>query len=306
MKILVTGGAGFIGSHVTDGFLHRGHKVVVLDNLSTGRRENINPKSKFYLMDIRSLEVEKIFAIEQFDAICHHAAQMDVRKSVNDPLFDADINVKGSLNLLQNCIKFNVKKFLFASTGGAVYGEQKKFPCNEKHPLQPVSPYGITKLTLEKYLFYYALQFGLNYTILRYANVYGPRQNPEGEAGVVAIFSNMLLQNKQPIINGDGKQTRDYIYVDDVARANIKGIKHKKNNIFNIGTGIETDVNKLFTNINELTGNKAKEKHGPAMPGEQQRSVIDYTNARILLNWKPEISLNLGLELTVNHFRKQQ
>jgi UDP-glucose 4-epimerase len=302
VKILVTGGAGFIGSHIADGFIEQGHEVVILDNLSMGRIENINPKAKFYLMDIGEKEVAKVFQLEKFEVVCHQAAQMDVRKSVEDPLFDAEVNVKGSLNLLQNCVQYKVKKFIFASTGGAVYGEQEEFPCDESHPLRPVSPYGITKLTVEKYLFYYAVQFALPYTILRYANVYGPRQNPQGEAGVVAIFTHKLFKEEQPLINGDGKQTRDYVYVGDVVRANMKALSYKKNDIFNIGTEIETDVNKIFHLLKKHTGSTRQEKHGPAKPGEQQRSVISYKKAKKLLPWQPEINLEQGLEKTVKFF----
>ncbi len=303
MKILVTGGAGFIGSHIADNLIEQGHEVVILDNLSMGRRENINPKAKFYLMDIGEKEVEKVFQLEKFEAVFHQAAQMDVRKSVENPLFDAEVNVKGSLNLLQNCVQYKVEKFIFASTGGAVYGEQEEFPCDESHPLRPVSPYGITKQTVEKYLFYYAKQFSLPYTILRYANVYGPRQNPQGEAGVVAIFTHTLLKGKQPLINGDGKQTRDYVYVGDVVKANMKALSYHKNDIFNIGTGMETDVNKIFHLLKEYTNSARPEKHGPAKPGEQQRSVISYKKAKKLLLWKPDINLEQGLKKTVDFFR---
>ncbi|MFO7891776.1 MAG: GDP-mannose 4,6-dehydratase [bacterium] len=306
MKILVTGGAGFIGSHIADRMIEHGHTVVVLDNLSMGRIENINPKAKFYLLDIGAKEVEKVFQQEKFDAVCHQAAQMDVRKSVEDPLFDAEVNVKGSLNLLQNCVKYGIKKFLFASTGGAVYGEQQNYPCDESHPLRPVSPYGITKLTMEKYLFYYSVQFELNYTILRYANVYGPRQNPRGEAGVIAIFSHKLLRGEPPIINGNGKQTRDYVYVGDIVEANIKALNYKKNDIFNIGTGIETDVNKIFHILNHNIDSNIEKKHGPAKPGEQQRSVISYKKAKKRLSWQPRIDLEQGLKKTVEFFRKQK
>ena len=304
MKILITGGAGFIGSHLTDGFIGQGHDVVVLDNLIMGRIENINPKAKFYLMDIRSGELEKVFEQEQFDAVCHQAAQMDVRKSVADPLFDADVNVKGTLNILQNCIHFNIKKFLFASTGGAIYGEQDVFPCDETHPTRPVSPYGITKLTVEKYLYFYGLEYGLKYVILRYANVYGPRQNPHGEAGVVSIFANKLLAEQQPIINGDGTQTRDYVYVGDVMKANLKALTYDKNDVFNIGTGIETNVNEIFKYLNQLTGGNTIENHGSAKKGEQQRSVISHEKIKKILDWTPQYNLKNGLAETVDYFRK--
>lgn len=305
MKILVTGGAGFIGSHVVDGFLGQGHDVAIIDNLSMGRMENVNPDARFYLMDIRAKECEKVFEKEKFDILCHHAAQMDVRMSVTDPLFDADVNVLGTLNLLQLCVRFGVKKVLFASSGGAVYGEQKVFPCDETHPTWPVSPYGITKLIAEKYLFYYNCEFGLKYVALRYANVYGPRQNPYGEAGVVAIFCHHFLGDGKPVINGDGKQTRDCVFVGDVVHANLKSLALDKNEIVNVGTGIETDVNTLFRLLNGMTGGKAKEKHGPPKPGEQKRSVISYKKAEKLLGWKPEVKLEEGLKMTVDFFRER-
>ena len=305
MKILVTGGAGFIASHVVDVFLDQGHSVVIVDNLCMGRMENVNPKAKFFLMDIRANELRKIFQQERFDVVCHHAAQMDVRLSVEDPMYDANVNVLGTLNILQNCVRFGVPKFIFASTGGAVYGNQQVFPCDENHPTNPLSPYGITKLTTEKYLFYYEHVFGLKYVILRYSNVYGPRQNPKGEAGVVAIFTDKILSDDQPIINGDGKQTRDYVSVIDVVRANLKAIVFEESDIFNIGTGIETDVNKIFKIINEKTGNKAKEKHGPAQKGEQRRSVISYKKAEEVLGWKPVVNLEEGLEKTIDFFREK-
>jgi len=216
MKILVTGGAGFIASQIADAFINEGHDVYILDNLSTGFEKNINPKAKFINADITSLSIFEIFSKEKFDVVNHHAAQIDVRKSVADPIFDANTNILGTINLLQACTKTGVKKFMFASTGGAVYGEQEYFPADENHPTNPVSPYGITKLTIEKYLYFYKNEYGLNYTILRYANVYGPRQNPFGEAGVVAIFASKLLKNENPVINGEGKQTRDYVFVEDV------------------------------------------------------------------------------------------
>lgn len=305
MKILVTGGAGFIGSHIADGFISQGHEVSVIDNLSMGRRENINPRAKFYLMDIRANELEKIFEHGGFDVVCHHAAQMDVRMSVENPAYDASVNVLGTINILQNCIRFGVNKFLFASTGGAIYGNQREFPCDESHPTNPLSPYGITKLTTEKYLFYYQNEFGLDYVILRYSNVYGPRQNPKGEAGVVAIFTHHILSGNQPIIHGDGNQTRDYVFVGDVVNANLKAIQKEGSEIFNIGTGIETDVNTIFQMINEKTGNRANEKHGPPLKGEQKRSVISSLKAEQYMGWKPNISLMEGLHQTIKYFQEK-
>lgn len=306
LKILVTGGAGFIGSHIADGLIEQGHDVVIIDDLSMGNMDNVNPDAKFYLMDIRSKEVAKMFELEKFDIICHQAAQMDIRKSVQDPVYDAGINILGTINLLQNCVDHKVKKVLFSSTGGAVYGEQETFPCSEDHPLRPISPYGIGKLAVEKYLYYYANEFQLNYTILRYANVYGPRQNPKGEAGVIAIFAEKLLKGEQPLIHGDGKQTRDYIYVEDIKQANLAVLEDPENHIYNVGTGIETDVNQLFEELNQLTGSQSTEKHGPAMPGEQRRSVINPEKLMQKTHWKPDTDLQKGLEQTVQFFRSKQ
>jgi UDP-glucose 4-epimerase len=221
VKILVTGGAGFIGSHIADAYVQQGHDVVILDDLSSGSKGNINPGATFVHLDIRDKGVADLFRSEQFDVVNHHAAQMDVRRSVSDPQYDASINVLGGLNILENASRHKVKKVIFSSTGGAIYGEQDYFPADELHPLRPLSPYGITKLCTEKYLFYYKEVHGMDHVVLRYANVYGPRQNPHGEAGVVAIFASKLLRGEQPVINGDGKQTRDYTFVGDVVKANL-------------------------------------------------------------------------------------
>ncbi|MGC8594696.1 MAG: NAD-dependent epimerase/dehydratase family protein [Candidatus Kryptoniota bacterium] len=305
MKILVTGGAGFIGSNIVDALISNGHEVSVVDDLSSGSIENLNPLAKFYQLDVRDQSVEKIFKENQFDIVNHHAAQMDVRKSVADPIFDASVNIVGSLNLLQNSLKYGVKKIIFASTGGAIYGEQDYFPADESHPTRPLSPYGIAKLSVEKYLFYYKVVHGLEHVILRYANIYGPRQNPHGEAGVVAIFASKMLAGEQPVINGDGKQTRDYTFVGDVVRANLLALDYNGSEIFNIGTGKETDVNHLFLKLRELTHSQCEEKHGAAKAGEQMRSVIDYSKAERMLGWKPEVSLENGLKITVEYFRNK-
>lgn len=303
MKILVTGGAGFIASHVTDAFIAEGHEVVVLDSLITGRQELVNPAAKFVKMDIRDKALADLFATEKFDVINHHAAQMDVRKSVADPAFDADVNVLGTLNLLENAVKSGVKKFMFASTGGAIYGEQDYFPADENHPQRPLSPYGITKLTTEKYLHFYHHVHGLNYFITRYANVYGPRQNPHGEAGVVAIFCSKLLAGGQPVINGDGKQTRDYVFIKDVVRANVAGLNYPKSDVVNIGTGVETDVNELYRVLRDELAPDIPEQHGPAMMGEQMRSVIHHGKAEQLLGWEPTVDVSEGLKITARWFR---
>lgn len=306
MKILVTGGAGFIGSNIVDALIEKGHDVVVVDNLYMGRLKNLNPAAKFYLLNLQAPEIAKMFELEKFDVVYHEAAQMDVRRSVENPVFDASVNVLGTLNILQNAVKTGVKKVIFASTGGAVYGEQDYFPADEEHPTRPVSPYGITKLTVEKYLFFYKLTYGLQHVILRYANVYGPRQNPFGEAGVVAIFIEKMLTGQQPIINGDGKQTRDFVYVGDVVRANILALDYPKSDTFNVGTGKETDVNTIFRELNKIVGKNLPEKHGPAKEGEQQRSVIDYLKIKKALGWKPLVSLEEGLRKTVEYFKANE
>lgn len=305
MKILVTGGAGFIASQIADAFINEGHEVCILDNLSTGFQHNINPKAKFIHADISSPSISEIFIKEKFDVVNHHAAQIDVRKSVADPVFDANTNILGTINLLQACIKSGVNRFMFASTGGAVYGEQEYFPADESHPTNPVSPYGITKLSIEKYLYFYKNEYGLNYTILRYANVYGPRQNPFGEAGVVAIFATRLLKNENPVINGEGKQTRDYVFVEDVVKANVLTHTSEGSDIFNVGTGIETSVNELFSKLNSIAGSKATEKHGPAPKGEQMRSVITSEKLYTRFGWKPSVKIDEGLEKTYISFKSK-
>ncbi len=304
MNILVTGGAGFIGSHVVDAYIEAGHRVVVIDDLSSGTRENLNPKAKFYHLDIRSDQVEGIFQREQFDVVNHHAAQMDVRRSVADPEYDASVNILGSLNLLESACKHGVQKIVFASTGGAIYGEQDYFPADEDHATQPLSPYGIAKLAVEKYLSYYDVVHGIKSVILRYANIYGPRQNPRGEAGVVAIFCSTMLNGEQPIINGDGKQTRDYTYVDDVVRANLLALDFNGSDTFNVGTGVETDVNTLFDMLRKYLNPHCSEQHGPAKPGEQRRSVVSYRKIERVLGWKPQTRLEEGLFRTAEYFKK--
>jgi UDP-glucose 4-epimerase len=303
LNILVTGGAGFIASHIVDAFIKEGHNVTVIDNLSTGFEKNINPKAKFVKANICDKNLKELFKKEQFDLVNHHAAQMDVRRSVKDPEFDATTNILGTINLLQNCVEYKVKKFMFASTGGAIYGEQEYFPADEKHYQQPKSPYGISKLAVEKYLYFYHSEYKLNYTILRYANIYGPRQNPFGEAGVVAIFSTRLLKGEQPIINGHGKQTRDYVFVGDVVKATLLTLNDSMSDVYNVGTGIETDVNQLFNLINEITRAKKEEKHGPAAAGEQLRSVITSDKLFNKFGWRPSTKLEDGLKITVDFFR---
>ena len=302
-SILLTGGAGFIGSHVADALLAAGHKVVIIDNLSTGVKANVPSEAEFHHMDIRDSELGGLFKANNFDAVIHHAAQIDVRKSMREPASDAEINVVGSLKLLECCREYNVKKFVFASTGGAIYGEQDYFPADEKHPARPISIYGADKLAVDQYLYVFHRDCDLNAVCLRYANVYGPRQNPLGEAGVVAIFTNRMLEGKQAVINGDGLQTRDYTYVGDVARMNLLALSLEGFHIFNVGTGIETDVVTLFDKLNDLTGTNQTRNHGQAQPGEQLRSCIDSCKVQTRLCWQPDIGLVDGLEKTVNWFK---
>lgn len=306
MNILVSGGAGFIGSNVADAFIAEGHTVIIIDNFSSGRDENVNPKAKVYRMDIQDAEVGKIFRDEKIDVLCHHAAQMDVRRSVADPKFDASVNVLGFLNLMEAGRNYSLKKVLFSSTGGAIYGEQDHFPADENHPTRPLSPYGITKLVTEKYLYFYKEVYGIDHVILRYANIYGPRQSPHGEAGVVAIFTSKMLNGEQPVINGDGKQTRDYVFVGDVVKANVLALTYNGSNIFNIGTGIETDVNQIFRHVRTHTGSSCAEEHAPAKAGEQLRSVISSKKIHEELGWTPTMTIDEGLKITVEFFRKKQ
>jgi UDP-glucose 4-epimerase len=303
MKIMVTGGAGFIGSHVVDAYVGAGHEVIVVDDLSTGRRENLNPKARFHRLDIQDPQVVELIRDERPAALNLHAAQMDVRRSVADPLFDARVNVLGTINLLEGARKANVRRVLFVSSGGAVYGEQEAFPAPESHPTNPVSPYGVSKRAGELYAFFFQAEYQLPFIALRYANVYGPRQDPHGEAGVVAIFSGRMLRGEPVTINGDGKQTRDYVYVGDVARANLLALESTATGPVNIGTGIETDVNTLARLLLEATGSRSQVGHGPGKQGEQRRSVVDCARAGQLLGWQPEVSLAEGLRRTVEFFR---
>ena len=305
MKVLVTGGAGFIGSHIVDRLIFEGHEVVVVDNLSTGKKRNINKAAKFYKSDILHSKLEKIFKKEKPEIISHHAAQIDVRRSTDDPLFDAQVNILGLIHLLECGVKYGSRQVIFASSGGAIYGEQYQFPASETHSTCPVSPYGISKLAGEKYLYYYKQNRGLEYACLRYANVYGPRQDPFGEAGVVAIFTQKLLRKEQAIINGNGMQTRDYVYVDDVVEANMAAMQARPlhTDTFNVGNGVETSVNQLYKMLQELTESAIKEIHGPEKRGEQVRSCLASSKIQKLLEWEPKVPLKTGLQKTVEYFR---
>lgn len=305
IKVLVTGGAGFIGSHLVDRLVQEGNEVVVIDDLSTGKRKQVNKKAQFYKMDIRSKRIERVFRKERPLIVVHLAAQMNVRLSTEDPVFDAEVNILGTINLLEHAVKNGVRKVSFASSGGAVYGEQEVFPAAESHRTDPLSPYGISKLAGEKYLAYYTNTTGLRHAIMRFGNVYGPRQEPEGEAGVIAIFSKLMLDGGQPIINGTGKQTRDFVYVDDVVESLMVTMDEDIQGIFNVGTGQEATVNECYGIIKELTNSSCKDLYGAAKKGEQFRSVLDVRKLREGFDWEPQVSLAEGLKMTVEFFKAQ-
>jgi len=303
MKVLVTGGAGFIGSHVVDALIQRGYQVVVVDNLSTGRPENINPAATFYQADICNSEVEGIFEKERPELVDHQAAQTVIQKSMEDPVFDARQNILGSLNLILQCIRFGVKKVIYASSGGAVYGEPKYRPVDERHPINPVSYYAVSKHTVEHYLHLAHLQNSLNYVVLGYSNVYGPRQSPKGEAGVVAIFTRQMLQGERPTIFGKGDKTRDYVYVSDVVMANLLAMEKSINGVYNIGTGVETSDQEMFNLLAGLTGYKGDPRYTPVRKGEIYRICLDYSKAQKEIGWQPQFLLREGLTETVNYYR---
>ncbi len=305
MKVLVTGGAGFIGSHLVDRLIQEGHEVVVVDNLSTGKRRNLNRAARFFKLDIQSWRLERVFRNERPNVVMHLAAQMDVRKSVEDPVFDAQVNVLGTLNVLQQAVRHGVRKVVFSSSGGAIYGEQEIYPAPESHVTRPLSPYGISKLCGEQYLSYYQRVSGLQVVNLRYANVYGPRQDPDGEAGVVAIFIQKLLNNEQAIVNGNGRQTRDFVYVEDVVEANLAVMGQDTQGTYNVGTGEETSINDVLRILVGHTNSTCKELHGPAKHGEQVRSVIDASKIRQELSWEPRTELSEGLKRTIDYFRER-
>jgi UDP-glucose 4-epimerase len=304
LKVLVTGGAGFIGSHVADRLLADGHEVVILDDLYTGHVEHLPARARFYQMDLQSPWLDELFKIERPEAIVHLAAQASVRRSVEDPVFDASVNLLGTVALLQAAVHHAVRRFVLASTGGAIYGDTDLVPTPEDAPALPVSPYGASKLSAEVYLRTFHELHGLSYAALRYANVYGPRQDPHGEAGVVAIFSQRLLRGETARINGDGKQTRDFVYVGDVAEANARALTSDAVGSFNVGTGFETDVNRIFALLKHLTGSNQPEVHGPSLAGEQRRSVVDPRKIEKVMGWRAQTSLEAGLNATVLYFRE--
>ena len=304
MKILVTGGAGFIGSWVSDAFLREGHNVVIIDDLSTGKKENLPKEAEFIECDIRDFDsVEKIISDFKPDIIDHHAAQIDVRKSVDNPMHDAEINIVGTLHLIESSLRHGVKKFIFASTGGAIYGEPEIIPADEKTEPFPISPYGTSKYAIEKYLGYYNYVHGFEYVALRYANVYGPRQNPHGEAGVIAIFCSRILSGSSCTVFGDGGQTRDYVYVEDIAKANLLSLNAPVGS-YNIGTGIETSVNDLISELKKSSGTDFEVHYGKERPGEVQSISLEAYQAEKVLGWKPSVNLALGIQQTWNWFNQ--
>ena len=305
MRILVTGGAGFIGSHIVDAFIAGGHAVEVVDNLSNGKKENLNPKAVFHRMDITSPDLAGLFERGRYDVVDHHAAQASVSVSVKEPALDARVNILGVINLLEQSVKHGVRKFIFASSGGTVYGATDRLPAVETLPFDASSPYGISKVATELYLRVYSSIHGLKYTALRYSNVFGPRQDPHGEAGVVAIFCMKMLGGGRPVIFGDGEFMRDYVYVGDVVDANVRALGVGDNDAINIGTGVRTSTNKLFAMLKGLTGFPGGDEHGPDRAGDLRDSCLDASKAGRVLGWKPRVSLEEGLRNTVQWFRER-
>jgi len=312
-KVLVTGGAGFVGSHLVDRLIGEGYKVIVIDNLSSGRKDNLrpeyfkgkNPALRFYKIDICDPKISEIFRKEKPEFVFHFAAHIEARESVKDPIFDAQVNILGSINILENCRKFNIKKIIFSSSGGEIYGAAKKIPTSENYSPCPLSPYGAGKLAVEKYLDVYYYLFNLPYVALRYGNIYGPRQNPNGEAGVIAIFTNKMLKNEQAFLHGNGKQSKDYIFIEDVIEATFLSFKRKFTGIINIGTAKETSVLEIFKKIKALTQSKTREKHIPLPPCSFKRGCLSIKKAKREINWQPKYNLERGLKITVEWFRSK-
>ena len=304
MNILVTGGAGFIGSNIVDKLVERGDKVVIVDNLSSGKRENINKKAKFYKINLLSSVLKEIFEKENITHVIHHAAQIDVQKSFEDTMYDANNNIVGTLNLLNYCVKYNVKKIIYASSA-AVYGEPDYLPVDEEHPIKAMSPYGISKHTPEHYIKMYNEVHNLDYTILRYANAYGPRQDPKGEGGVISIFVDNMLAGHNPVIYGNGEQTRDFIYVGDLVSANVAALNRGNNELVNISCNTRDSVNDLYRTINEILGMNLKAIYKDAKPGDIKHSVLDNSKAKKVLDWEPKNNLKEGLIKTINYYAKE-
>lgn len=306
MKILVSGGAGFIGSHVVDALIEQGHEVVVVDNLSSGSPRNLNPAARFYRLSITDKALAEVFQQEKPEVVNHHAAQTVVSKSVTSPLEDAEENILGSLNIILNSLRFGVKKFIYASSGGTVYGNPEYLPVDEGHPVNPLSQYGVSKHTVEHYLYLYGISHQLNYVILRYPNVYGPRQNPEGEAGVVAIFARQMLRGERPTIFGQGDKTRDYVHVSDIVKANLLVMERGDRSVYNLGSGIETTDQEMFDLLAQALGYRGAPLYASVRPGEIYRICLDASKAQRELGWKPEISLREGIARTVEYYRAEK
>jgi UDP-glucose 4-epimerase len=307
MRVLVTGGAGFIGSNVVDRFVSLGHEVAVLDDLSSGFESFVPREAALHRVDLRDADaVERCVAAFRPEVVDHHAAQIDVRRSVTDPVYDAATNILGTLGLLQSCTRHGVRKFVYASTGGALYGEGRSLPATEDHPVNPEAPYGVSKHTVEHYLYLWKLLHGLDYTVLRYPNVYGPRQNPHGEAGVNAIFIGLMLDGKRPRIFGTGEQVRDYLYVDDVVDANVLALDQGSGAMVNLGTGVGTSVLDIVRELNAILGASIEPIFEPARAGEIQRIYLDATRARQVLGWSPRTSFGEGLRRTVEWSKAQR
>ena len=305
MKILVTGGAGFIGSRVALRLAKKGHNVHILDNLSTGDRSSIPEQAVFHQLDIRDQQIVSLFDAERFEVMVHTAAQLDVRRSVESPQYDAEVNILGFLNLMEAGRKSGLKKVIFSSTGGAIYGEPIDLPQREEHPLKPVSPYGITKLATENYLHYYEKTYGILPVVLRYSNVYGPGQRSDGEGGVIAIFSRMMLQGEPPIIFGDGNQTRDFVYIDDVVDANLLAMQASTSGSYNVCTGVETSINDLFHLLKQFVPSVGEPEYRIGRSGEQLRSLLAYDKIQKGLGWSPAIAIEQGLERTIMWFKSR-
>jgi UDP-glucose 4-epimerase len=306
MRIMVTGGAGFIASHVADAYIAAGHEVAILDDLSRGFMKNVNPRAQFYRGDVRDQDfVERVFTEVQPEVVNHHAAQMDVRRGVREPVFDASVNILGSINLLDAAVAHKVRRFVYISSAGAAYGEPKAMPVREDYPIDPITPYGISKHTVEHYLFTYRVLYDLQYVVLRYGNVYGPRQSSKGEAGVFAIFCEQMLAGVRPVIYGDGSKLRDYVYIEDVARANVMALERGTCEIFNIANGVATKDYEIFQLVRDSLGVRDLEPdYVPKRPGEIDRIYLDISKAERVLGWKPRVSLQEGSRRTVQFFRE--
>ncbi len=304
MEILVTGGAGFIGSNIVDKLIEEGHQVIIADNLSSGKKEYINQNAEFYQLDIRDTELENVFKNHEISHVIHHAAQIDVQLSIKDPLFDAENNILGTVNLLENCRKYGAAKIIYASSA-AVYGEPEYLPIDEAHPIKPMSAYGVSKYTPEHYIKMYAELYNLKYTILRYANAYGPRQEPKGEGGVISIFVDQMLKGEEPIIFGDGQQTRDFIHVYDLVKANLLALEKGDNELLNISTAERNSVNQLVDHLQQILGSELKAVYHPARDGDIKHSALANHKAKEVLDWEPEYSFIEGLKQTLEYYSEK-